>query len=963
MVAPQVTVVVVAHDPGPWFDETLQAIADQDYPVLGVLVVDAASLVPVADRVHEVLPDARVVRLDQNQGYGRSINAVLPSVADSPLLVLAHDDVAPDPTAVRALVEEAFRSNAAIVGPKIVRWDDPRRMLSAGEGADKFGFPVPLVERHELDQEQHDAVRDVFTVPDAFTLVRTDLLRAFGGFDPDVSFFGDDLDLCWRAHVAGARVMVAPAARVRHLEALGVRREIDDRRRLQFRHRMRAMLTSYRLPTLIMVLPQLFVVHLVEAVFALITGRPGQTRDVVTAWSWNARHLGSLRARRRTLKDLRLVSDSEVRSLQVRGSARIAAFMRGQLATGDETFGSAASMGKRVFEAVAGPGRRESLLAWSVVALVLVVGSRHLLTRPIPAIGEFVPFPEQLGPLFTDWATAWRSAGLGSSGVAAPANLVVGVAGALFLGATGLLRTVTILGMFPLGLLGIWRLVAPVASPRASAGALLAYAAVPLGYDALATGSWTGLVAYGIAPWVLLRVVRSSGSAPFGAADGPAGPRFDVPPIWRQSLALGILGALAALVDPLFVFLPLLVWIGLVPGSLLLARTRGLGRMFVVSLGAAAVGAVLHGPWMVDLVTTNPSWSTFTPGHSAASTSELPLTHILRFDTGPIGASALNAAVLVAAAFVMLVGRDWRLTWAGRAWSIAVCCWLLVWVEAMGWLPVALPPVDLILAPAAAALALSVGLGVAAFELDVRHSTFGWRQFASVAAVGALAVALLPVMGASVGGRWLVPRGSHHQALSFLAEQAAADDFRVLWLGDPEVLPVGAWRFDDQVSYATTTTGTPTLADRWPGPPESTRAPLRQAIEVGLERQTNRLGRLFAPMGIRYIVIVDQAAPAPFGGVSRPSPRRVHDALAEQLDLVEFDVNPVLTVYRNDAWDPSIAPAERPDTPVAHLLVLVGQLALVVVVALVMHRSRAEHRVARRVRRSLRSPVDEVVRR
>jgi GT2 family glycosyltransferase len=905
-VAPTVALVMVAHDPGPWFEESLAAVGAQDYPALEVVVVDAGSVDPVTERVEAVLPEARCIRLEHNPGFGRALNAVLPELGRPPFLVLAHDDVAPEPTAVRALVEEAFRSNAAIVGPKVVRWDDATRLLSAGEGADKFGFPVPLVERNELDQEQHDAVRDVFTVPDAFTLVRTDLLRALGGFDRHTSFFGDDLDLCWRAHVAGARVMVAPAAKVRHIEALAERRAGDDRRRLQFRHRLRAMLTAYRIPTLVLAVPQLLMVHLVEALFALLTGRPGQARDVLTAWSWNLRRMGSLRERRRALHEVRLVRDNEVRSLQVRGSARIAAFLRGQLAVGEDTFGSAASLGRRIVDGVAGPGRREALLAWSFVALVLLVGSRHLLARPIPPVGEFVPFPEQLGPLLSEWASSWRRPGLGVEGVAPPATLVVALGGTAFLGAMGLLRTVLILGMLPLGLLGVWRLVAPLASSRASAAALLAYAAVPLGYDSLATGSWRGLVAYGVAPWVLSRLLRAGGTAPFGANDGSAGPRFDVPPLWRQGVALGLLVAGAALIDPLFLLLPLAVWLGLVPGSLLLGGVRGLGRMAAAASVAAVVGVTLHAPWIVDLVRSNPTWDTFA-STSPDAVAGLPLTHLLRFDTGPIGSSALNAAVMVAATFVLLVGREWRLLGGARCWSIAVSTWMIVWVAAMGWFPVAFPPLEMVLAPAAAALALSVGLGVSAFELDVRRSTFGWRQVASVLAVAALVVALMPVFAASVGGRWLMPRGSHHSVLAFLSTEADDDPFRVLWFGDPEVLPLGSWPLDDQVSYATTVSGLPELADLWPGAPERRSAPLRSSIDLAFGRQTSRLGRLLAPMGVRYIVVVDQGAPEPFGGVVRPSPPSLREALAEQLDLVEVDVNPALTVYRNAAWAPTVS--------------------------------------------------------
>ena len=112
-------------------------------------------------------------------------------------------------------------------------------------GADKTGAPGPYVERGELDQEQHDAVRDVFYVPGAATLVRADLFDALGGFDPGIELLGEDLDLSWRAHVVGARVLVAPGARIAHLEALGERRPVDDRRRLQMRHRLRTSRICY----------------------------------------------------------------------------------------------------------------------------------------------------------------------------------------------------------------------------------------------------------------------------------------------------------------------------------------------------------------------------------------------------------------------------------------------------------------------------------------------------------------------------------------------------------------------------------------------------------------------------------------------------------------------------------------------------------------------------------------------
>ena len=126
------------------------------------------------------------------------------------------------------MVEEAYRSNAGIVGPKVVDHDHPEVLLEVGMAVDHYGVPFSGIEPDEVDQEQHDGVRDVFFVSHAAMLVRADLFHELGGFDPATFPGADDIDLCWRARLAGARVLVAPAARVaapaRHDGASSTRR-------------------------------------------------------------------------------------------------------------------------------------------------------------------------------------------------------------------------------------------------------------------------------------------------------------------------------------------------------------------------------------------------------------------------------------------------------------------------------------------------------------------------------------------------------------------------------------------------------------------------------------------------------------------------------------------------------------------------------------------------------------------
>ncbi len=216
--APGVVAVVVASGHEPWLGEVLGSLAAQDYSNLSFLVADVGTDGKLADRVASSLPQAHFARMPAGTGFVEAANRAIEMVAGVAHVLLCHNDVALAPDAVRLLLEEAYRSNAGLTCPKFVMWDAPDRLLSVGMGADHLGVVHSLVEPGELDQGQHDAAREVFVAPSGALLVRRDLWRALGGFNADVGGPGEDLDLSWRAHLAGARVVVAPQARARHFE-------------------------------------------------------------------------------------------------------------------------------------------------------------------------------------------------------------------------------------------------------------------------------------------------------------------------------------------------------------------------------------------------------------------------------------------------------------------------------------------------------------------------------------------------------------------------------------------------------------------------------------------------------------------------------------------------------------------------------------------------------------------------
>ena len=511
-------------------------------------------------------------------------------------------------------------------------------------------------------------------------------------------------------------------------------------------------------------------------------------------------------------------------------------------------------------------------------------------------MGELAPFPGGPSVLWNEFFSGWRSAGLGSDAPAPTAFLALSAWGTLFLTFMGLARTVFILGLIPLGGFGAWRLLRETDSVYGRVTTLIVYVASPVAYNALADGSLRGLVAYAAAPFLLGGLVRASrlepfdgrGRRPLAGRPGPRpgdGDRGPVPaPAGPDRRGDG--GGLAF-------------------GIVLTGQAGAAGRVVMTGLLAAAVAVVLQFPWSLDLLgyghpLDHRRWD---PRRSGV----LTVPELLRFESGPVGAGLAGFAFLVLAVVPIIVGREWRAAWALRVWAMALAGWGLLWAGEAGWSPVALPAPEVLLAPAAAAIAMAAGLAAVAFERDVLGKGFSWRQIGLVVGVVALVVGMGPFLASVGNGRWHLPRNDFTVALSFLNAEEADAPFRVLWIGDPDVLPLSGWRLNEDTTYATSDNGLPDVTELFPGSTTGGTETLAEALRTATRRETNRLGDLLGPMGIRYVVVPERLAPQPFAREEYPLDPAVSDALSSQLDLVQINVNPAVTLYENAAWIPTRA--------------------------------------------------------
>ncbi len=209
-----VSVVVVNWNAGPALARCLASLATDAAAGTEVVVVDNASTDGSADAATRDHRWARLVSSPANVGFARGANAGA-AAARGGVLVFLNPDATVEPGAVGVLVEALETTPAAgIAGGGLSD--------EAGgwqPGAARFAVLPHLLLDTTLGRvwvRRRRAAHAVDWVYGTFMAVRRDVFHALGGFDGAYFLYGEDLDLCHRAHERGWRTIHVPDARARH---------------------------------------------------------------------------------------------------------------------------------------------------------------------------------------------------------------------------------------------------------------------------------------------------------------------------------------------------------------------------------------------------------------------------------------------------------------------------------------------------------------------------------------------------------------------------------------------------------------------------------------------------------------------------------------------------------------------------------------------------------------------------
>lgn len=299
---PTVSVIVVNWNGLHLLRPCLDALRAQTYTHIETVVVDNGSEDGSVGVLAAEYPDVRVVALAENAGFCGGNNRGI-EAATGALVMLLNNDTEADPGCIAALVDAAARDpGAGSFACQMVRYHDRDRMDNAGIELTPIGRAVQI--GAGAPRSAHGRERRIFGASGGAVLYRRTLLEATGGLDEAFFSHVEDVDLAWRAQLAGFACLYVPSAVVYHIGAASSQHVSEAVLYRIQRNTTWAFLKN--MPGLLM--PALLPAHLAYGAYWMLrAGRTGQAgvvwrakRDALRAWP-------DLRARRRAVQQTRRV--------------------------------------------------------------------------------------------------------------------------------------------------------------------------------------------------------------------------------------------------------------------------------------------------------------------------------------------------------------------------------------------------------------------------------------------------------------------------------------------------------------------------------------------------------------------------------------------------------------------------------------------------------------------------------
>lgn len=211
----EVSVIIPNYNGIQYLETCLNALERQTLSEFRRILVDNGSTDGSVRLVREKYPQVQIVALPENTGFSGAVNAGI-RAADTPYVILLNNDTEVFPEFVEALLTGIQKRPLAFsCAAKMIQYHDRSRLDDAGNYYNALGWAYARGKDKSADSYATSC--RIFAACAGAAIYRAEYLRQTGLFDEEHFVYLEDLDLGYRARIAGYENWYLPEARVYHV--------------------------------------------------------------------------------------------------------------------------------------------------------------------------------------------------------------------------------------------------------------------------------------------------------------------------------------------------------------------------------------------------------------------------------------------------------------------------------------------------------------------------------------------------------------------------------------------------------------------------------------------------------------------------------------------------------------------------------------------------------------------------
>jgi len=308
-----VSVIVVNYNGKKWLKDCFDALKNQNYKNIQVIMVDNNSVDDSINYVQINYPNIEIVKSSDNLGFAGGNNLALDIVKGEYVFLLNNDTII-DKDAIGHL-KDKLDSNQKIgsLQAKLVLMNEPDKMDSCGSFWTSTTFLYHVGSYKDQSLDLYNQSFKVFCNKGAAQMIRTELINTLTLFDDDFWAYYEETDFCHRVWLHGSECWYEPKALVYHANggtSLNFNSELIQFH--NYKNKLMSFIKNFETLNLLKIIPTYIIMSILISFIFILQGKFKMAMAIYKSYGWNIKNLNKNLKKRKIIQNMRKVTDKDI---------------------------------------------------------------------------------------------------------------------------------------------------------------------------------------------------------------------------------------------------------------------------------------------------------------------------------------------------------------------------------------------------------------------------------------------------------------------------------------------------------------------------------------------------------------------------------------------------------------------------------------------------------------------------